>query len=127
MYIPSSIIEFQYMIRRFKCYKFVAEKLFNAYNFGIEVVSMQSSRVVFFSWSASLGRILTINNLWKRRILVLDWCCMCKRCVESVDHLLLHCPIAYKLWSMVFGLFGINWVMLERVIELFASWLGKFS
>ena len=32
---------------------------------------------------------------------------MCKRCGESVDNLLLHCPIAYELWSMVFSLFGI--------------------
>lgn len=88
---------------------------------------MPSSRVVFFSWSASLGGILTIDNLQKRHILLLDWCYMCKRCMESVDHLLLHCPIAYELWSMVFGLFGINWVMPERVIELFASWLGQFS
>lgn len=99
----------------------------NVYNFGIKVVSVPSSRVVFFSWSASLGGILTIDNLQKRHILLLDWCYMCKRCMESVDRLLLHCPIAYELWSMVFGLFGINWVMLERVIELFASWLGQFS
>ena len=32
---------------------------------------------------------------------------MCKRCGELVDKLLLHCPIAYELWSMVFSLFGI--------------------
>ena len=49
-------------------------------------------RVAFFSWSASLGKILTIDNLRKRRIIVLNWCYMCKRCGESMDHLLLHCP-----------------------------------
>ena len=51
-------------------------------------------RVAFFSWSASLGKILTTDNLRKRRIVVLDWCYMCKRCGESVDHLLLHYPLA---------------------------------
>ena len=50
-------------------------------------------RVAFFSWSASLGKILTTDNLRKRRLIVLDWCYMCKRCRESVDHLLLHCSI----------------------------------
>ena len=51
---------------------------------------------------------------------MIDWRCMCKQCVESVDHLLLHCPIAYELWIMVFSLFGIHWAMPQRVIELFA-------
>ena len=38
-----------------------------------------------------------------------------------MNHLLLHCPIAYELWSMVFSLFGIHWVMPYKVIELLAS------
>ena len=84
-------------------------------------------RVAFFSWSASLGKILTTDNLHKRRVLVLDWCYMCKNCGESMDHLLLHCPIACELWSLVFCLFGIHWVMPQKVIELFESWQGKFG
>ena len=84
-------------------------------------------RVAFFSWSTSLGKILTTNNLCKRRIVVLDWCYMCKRCGESVDHLLLHCPVACELWSLMFCLFGLHWVMSLKVIELFESWLGKFG
>ncbi|XP_050281856.1 uncharacterized protein LOC126722748 [Quercus robur] len=51
-------------------------------------------RVAFFSWSASLGKILMTDNLRKRCVIVLDWCYMCKSCGESVDHLLLHCSIA---------------------------------
>ena len=84
-------------------------------------------RVAFFSWTTALGKILTTNNLWKRHIAVLERCFMCKRCGESVDHLLLHCPIAYDLWSMVFCLFGIHWVMLYKVSEVLASWQGKFG
>ena len=79
-------------------------------------------RVAFFSCSASLGKILTTDNLRKRRVLVLDWCYMCKSCGELVDHLLLHCPIACELWSLVFCLLGIHWVMTHKVIELFESW-----
>ena len=37
-------------------------------------------RVAFFSWSASLGKVLTTDNFRKRLIIVLDWCYMCKRC-----------------------------------------------
>ena len=79
-------------------------------------------RVAFISWAASLGKILSIDNLQKRGIIVLDWCCMCKRCGEFADHLLLHCPIAYELWTIVFYLFGLQWVMPKGVIDLFAVW-----
>ena len=41
-------------------------------------------RVAFFSLSASLGKILTIDNLRKRRVLVLDWCYTFNSCGESV-------------------------------------------
>ena len=83
--------------------------------------------VAFFSWSASLGKILTTDNLCRRSIIVLDWCYMCQRCGKSVDHLLLHWPIAYELWSLVFCLFGLHWVMPLKVVELFESWQGKFG
>lgn len=62
-------------------------------------------RVAFCPWAVSLGKILSFENLRKRGIIILDWCCMCKRCGESVDYLLHHCPMAYELWAMAFYLF----------------------
>ena len=58
------------------------------------------SKVAFFVWIAVLGTILTIDNLRKKKVLILDWFCMCKSNGESVDHLLLHCPIVLScgLW-----------------------------
>ena len=72
----------------------------------------------------NVGRILTIDNLRKRRVLIIDWCCMCKSSGESVNHLLLHCPLAQDLWNLVFTLFGISWVMPRGVEDLFACWFG---
>uniref|UniRef100_A0A2N9HVB8 N-acyl-aliphatic-L-amino acid amidohydrolase n=1 Tax=Fagus sylvatica TaxID=28930 RepID=A0A2N9HVB8_FAGSY len=83
-------------------------------------------RVAFFVWTATLGRILTIDNLRRRNVMVLDWCCMCKKGAESVEHLLLHCPFAGEIWSMVFGLFGVVWVMLRTILELLDCWQGCF-
>ena len=68
-------------------------------------------RVAIFSWSAALDKILTIYNLCKRRVIIMDWCCMCKLGGESVNHLLLHCKFAQELWNMVFTLFGVHWVI----------------
>ena len=52
---------------------------------------------------------------------------MCKCNSETVDHLFLHCPILLELWDMVFGLFGICWVMPMAVVELFAFWQCQFG
>ena len=51
-------------------------------------------RVAFFVWTAALGRILTIDNLQRRHVMVLDWCCLCKNGGETIDHLLFHCSFA---------------------------------
>jgi hypothetical protein len=37
------------------------------------------TRVAFFVWSAALEKILTHDNLRKRNIVVIEWCCSVKR------------------------------------------------
>jgi hypothetical protein len=63
--------------------------------------------VVFFAWSAALSKILTMDNLRKCKIIIVDWCCMYKKSRETVDYLLLHCEIASALWYSIFRLFGL--------------------
>ena len=49
---------------------------------------------------------------------------------ETVDHLLLHCPVAREIWSYVFWLFGVDWVILNCVLNLvvgWRNWFGKHS
>jgi hypothetical protein len=70
----------------------------------------------FFLWTTTHGKILTLDNLKKRGVLVVEWCCMCKRGDESIDHLLLRCEVARDLWSAIFTLFGVHWVMPARVV-----------
>jgi hypothetical protein len=82
-------------------------------------------RVSFFVWTATLGRILTLDNLHKRGVFVVNWCCMCKKSDESINHLLLHCEVASALWSGLFHLFGVVWVMNGRVRDLLACWNGQ--
>ena len=85
------------------------------------------SRVVFFVWTIALGKWLTIDNLRKRKICILDWYYMCKCNSETIDHLFLHCLVAMELWDMVFGLLGVCWVMPMSVVELLACWQGRFG
>jgi hypothetical protein len=78
--------------------------------------------VSFFLWTAVLGKVLTTDNLCERRLILLDWCCMCKRDGESIDHLFLHCPLARELWDLSFSMFGVDWVMLSSVLGLLTCW-----
>jgi hypothetical protein len=78
------------------------------------------SRAAFFSWLAALGKSLTLDNLRKRHVIVINRCCICKKTKESVDHLLLHFDVAFALWNTIFSRFGMSWVMPRRVIDLLA-------
>lgn len=48
--------------------------------------------VAFFTWTASLGKVFTLDNLCKNHIIVMDLCCACKKSGKTPDHLI-HCDI----------------------------------
>jgi hypothetical protein len=52
---------------------------------------------------------------------------MCQRNGESVYNLFLHCPMAMDMWSMVFGLFVVQWVIPSSVLDLFSCWMGSLG
>jgi hypothetical protein len=79
-------------------------------------------RVAFVSWLAASDKFLTTNNLKKWHIIVVEWCCICKKNEESVGHLLLHREIIGALWTTIFTSVGLAWVMPRRVVYFFASW-----
>jgi hypothetical protein len=74
----------------------------------------------FFCVSTVLGKILTLDNLRKKQVIMVNRCCMFKRSEELVDHFL-HCDVASALWSALFTRFGLSWVMPSSVINLFAA------
>ncbi|KAG2686136.1 hypothetical protein I3843_10G155300 [Carya illinoinensis] len=55
-------------------------------------------------------------------MMVVEWCFMCKKAGESVDHLLFHCDAAKGLWEGVIRRIGLTWVMPKSVTELLACW-----
>ena len=47
-----------------------------------------------------------------------------------MDHLLIHCPVAYSLWMRMLQVFGIQWVMpglVKSLLFCWYNWFGKFS
>ena len=64
-------------------------------------------RVAFFLWTTARGEILTIDNLVKKKLPLVNWCCLCRGKEEIVDHLLIHCKYAHTLWSEILLWFGV--------------------
>ena len=52
--------------------------------------------------AALLGRILTMDNLRRRGLIIVNACPICFEDEESIDHLL-NCPIAQHLWRSTPG------------------------
>jgi hypothetical protein len=82
-------------------------------------------RAAFFVWSATLEKILTLDNLRKRQVVVINKCYMCKKDGKSVDHLLLHCEVTHALWCNIFSQLGLSWVMPSSVLDLCACWCSS--
>jgi hypothetical protein len=70
-------------------------------------------QVSLFVWTTVLGKILTSHNLRKRGLIMVGWCCMCKRSGEYVDHFLLYCEVTQDLSSALFTLFDVNGLCLK--------------
>ena len=52
---------------------------------------------------------------------------MCKNHGKNANHLFRHCVLAWKLWSMIFHLFGVSWVMPHLVYKMFSCGIGQFG
>ena len=85
--------------------------------------SMCCQKVVFFTWILALGQILTLDNLWRRRMLVVDLCYMCKKAKESWSFITWLWPCgSCGLWSFVNLRFNGS-----CLIEFLSCWNRRFS
>ena len=84
-------------------------------------------RVAFFLWYVALGNTLTVDYLRRRGLIIMDWGFLCKSQRESVAYLFLHCAVAWELWSLIFCLFEVSWVMPYSVMELLLCWKRPFG
>ena len=64
-------------------------------------------KVAFFAWEASWEKVLTLDQLQKRRHSLANRCFLCLSEVETVDHLLCHCGKTRVLWNLLFSLFSV--------------------
>lgn len=88
--------------------------------------SKASPQISFFAWEAARECILTIDMLKRKGITLTKRCYLCKAGEESCNHILLTCLAVYNIWSTVYGLMGLNWVISETVSKELWAWSGIF-
>ena len=58
------------------------------------------SKIGFFPWEASWGKVITLDKLKRRGRALANRCCLCKEDEETIDHLLIHCKITKMFWDL---------------------------
>ncbi|RVW12518.1 putative ribonuclease H protein [Vitis vinifera] len=69
------------------------------------------TKVCFFAWEATWGKVLTLDRLQIRGVQLPNCCFLCGCDEENVNHILLHCIVTRALWEIIFGLIDIKWVL----------------
>ena len=89
-------------------------------------VDKVQTKILFFAWEATWGKVLTLDRLQKRGWHLPNRCFLCGCEEETVNHILIHCIVARVLWDMICALVGVKWVFPETVKEVLLSWRGPF-
>ena len=66
--------------------------------------------------------MLTLDQLKRRGISIVNRCCLCEENEETIDHLLIHCSRAKILWNILLAITDINWVFPRSVRQLLLAW-----
>ncbi|RVW93915.1 putative mitochondrial protein [Vitis vinifera] len=82
------------------------------------------TKVSFFVYEASWGKVLTLDQLKKRSRILANRCFLCCEEEESIDHILIDCTRARVIWELLFALFGVTWVLPFSVRDTVIGWCG---
>ncbi|XP_057761120.1 uncharacterized protein LOC130981553 [Arachis stenosperma] len=83
-------------------------------------------RIELFGWFVLVGRVNTKDRLSRLGVIVHsdNICVLCKKEVESVQHLFLLCEVTWQVWCSWLSSVGQVWDTPETIRELFEKWIG---
>ena len=80
------------------------------------------TKVYFFAWEAWWGKVLTSDQLKKMGVSLASRCPFCGEAEEVIEHLFIHCPMNWRLWTALFSAHGGGWVCPLLVKDLILGW-----
>ena len=84
------------------------------------------TKVGFFAWKTSWGKVLTLDQLKRRGWSIANGCFVCCAEEELLNYILIHCLKARVLWELVFAMFGVMWVLPLSARDTLLGWHGSF-
>ena len=81
-------------------------------------------KIRVFAWEATWGKVLTLNQLKRRGMTLVNRCFMYEEDEENIDHLLIHCKSAKMLWNLFLSIVGTSWVFPQSVLHTLLAWQG---
>lgn len=66
------------------------------------------TKISFFTWLVHHNSLLTQDNLERKGRTLVNRCCMCKKELEIINHLFLHCSVAHSIWDVFLSGFGVG-------------------
>ncbi|CAN1304570.1 hypothetical protein LINPERPRIM_LOCUS26241 [Linum perenne] len=70
------------------------------------------------------GRIASVDNLQKRGMILANWCVLCEKDLESIDHMFIHCSFTANVWSRLSSKLSLYGPRNENVRGLIDAWKG---
>ena len=77
-----------------------------------------------FAWEAAWGKVLTLDQLKRCGLNLVNRCFMCEEEEETIDHLLIHYKCTKMLWDLFLSIVGISWVFPQSVLHTLLAWQG---
>ena len=84
-------------------------------------------KIDMFNWSLLHGRILTGENLEKRRMVGPFRCPLCAEASETISHLFLKCPYAISMWREVLKRWGDGMSLPDHIQSCFLNWGKRYQ
>ena len=79
-------------------------------------------KINIFFWLLLQDKILTLDNLAKRGQILPNRCSLSRQDLEFVNHLFIHCPFSYKVWSHLTTDLDCIWCPPVSIQDFFCQW-----
>eukprot|EP00253_Pinus_taeda_P005179 PITA_05179 len=83
-------------------------------------------KINFFFWTLVHNKLLTGDNLTKRKFEGPHRCALCRCQLETAQHLFLDCAFTKKVWGLLLDEFQTSLPQQTSVSELFATWCASY-